>query len=89
MSTGESLALMALGALAGAGARQPGIDRQKAKEREDAETIAWLTLALQQANETITAVGRENAQLRREKTDILAENARLRELVPPEELEGS
>ena len=76
--TGESLALAGISALVGAVVRQPEINRLLAEAQEDAEEIASLRFRLREVVE-------ERDQLARDKIDLIAENARRRELVPPEQ----
>ena len=77
-STGETLALMGLSALAGAGARKPAINRSYRKGHEEGY---WLG-SFEKEKELAPRV----AELRREISDLTSEVARLKELILPEAL---
>ena len=82
MSTGENIALATISGLVGYGLRQKTIDGLQAE-------VAQLSELLEQAKDIIQEKAREVDRRARSEAAKDAEIARLRELVPPERLEGN
>ena len=84
-STGETLALMGLSALAGAGARKPAINRSYQKGHQDGYWLGSFEKEKELAPR-VRSLENDKGDLRREILDLTAEVARLKELILPEAL---